>query len=197
VIHEEYSLLLQQYIIPPKIQKIAESMLKGILRDRSISTVDELAELRKQRTVAKKQRESVMMRYGMGEIPKEVYDLTKTKLDRDLDHLNVEISKLEKNSSNQVSDVNRLILTSCKLSDLWENGTYEIRQNLQKLAFPNGVIWDKEIQKPRTITENGVLTILRSLSSIYKNEEKEKTGKTCDFSGLVAEAGLEPATSGL
>lgn len=72
-------------------------MLKGILRDRSISTVDELAELRKQRTVAKKQRESVMMRYGMGEIPKEVYDLTKTKLDRDLDHLNVEISKLEKN----------------------------------------------------------------------------------------------------
>ena len=71
----------------------------------------------------------------MGEIPKEDYDLTKTKLDRDLDHLNVEISKLEKN--------------------------------------------------PRTITENGALTILHSLSSTYKNGEKEKTGKSCDFSGLV------------
>ena len=129
--------------------------------------------------------------------PKEVYELTKPKLDRDLDHLNVEISKLEKNSSNQVSDLNRIILTCCKLSYLWENGTYEKRQNLQKLAFPNGVIWDIEIQKPRTITENEVLTILRSVSSTYKNGEKEKTGKSCDFSGLVAEAGLEPATSGL
>lgn len=66
--------------------------------------------------------------------------LTKTKLDRDLNHLNVETSKLENNSSNHVSDVNRLIITSCKLSNLWKNGTYEKRQNLQKLAFPNGVI---------------------------------------------------------
>ena len=118
---------------------------------------------------------------GMGEIPKEVYDLTKPKLDHDLDQLNVEISKLVKNSSNQVSDLNRIILTCCKLSDLWVNETYEKRQNLQKLAFPDGVIWDIEIQKPRTITENEAPTVLHSVSSTYKKRRERKNRKILRF----------------
>ena len=44
-------------------------------------------------------------------------------------------------------------------------------------------MWDKENDEPRTIRENEALKYTRSLSSTYKNEEKEKTGKSCDFSG--------------
>ena len=68
---------------------------------------------------------------------------------------------------------------------MWENGSYKNRQNLQKLVFPDGLIWDKETDKPRTIRENEALKFMRSLSSTYEKWEKEKTGKTCDFSGLV------------
>ena len=63
--------------------------------------------------------------------------------------------------------------------------------------FPSGVIWDKETEKPRTIVENELLLYMRCVSSSYEKADKEKTGKSCDFSGLVAEAGLEPTTSGL
>ena len=138
-----------------------------------------------------------MMRYGTGEIPKDVYNLSRKKLDEKIDAFNVEIERLEKNTSNSVSDVNRLILTACKLSDLWINGSFKFRQNLQKTVFPSGVIWDKETEKPRTVLENEVLLYMRCVSSSYEKEDKEKTGKSCDFSGLVAEAGLEPTTSGL
>ena len=44
---------------------------------------------------------------------------------------------------------------------------------------------------------NEALRVFRLFSESYKNEDKEKTGKSFDFSGLVAEAGLEPTTSGL
>ena len=74
--------------------------------------------------------------------------------------------------------------------------TYKNRQNLQKLVFPDGLIWDKETDKPRTIRENEAFKFMRSLSSTYEKWEKEKTGKTCDFSGLVAEAWLEHLSLG-
>lgn len=79
--------------------------------------------------------------------------------------------------------------------------SYEIRQKIQKLAFPDGVIWDKENKIPRTVSEKSVLKLFRCISSAYVGGEDaeghKKTGKTADFSGLVAEAGLEPTTSGL
>ena len=143
------------------------------------------------------QRSNVMMRYGTGQIPKDVYELTKKNLDKEIDDLSVQVLKLEENSSNHVSEVNRVILTACKLKTLWKNGSYKNRQNLQKLVFPDGLIWDKETDKPRTIRENEAFKFMRSLSSTYEKWSKEKTGKSFDFSGLVAEAGLEPTTSGL
>ena len=139
----------------------------------------------------------VMMRYGTGQIPKDVYELTKKNLDKEIDDLSVQVLKLEDNSSNHVSEVNRVILTACKLKTLWKNGSYKNRQNLQKLVFPDGLIWDKETDKTRTIRENEAFKFMRSLSSTYEKLSKEKSGKSFDFSGLVAEAGLEPTTSGL
>ena len=139
-----------------------------------------------------------MMRYGLGEIPKDVYDLSKKNLDKDIEQLNIEISRLEKNSSNQVSEVNRTILTACKLVDLWKNGSYNDQQKIQYLVFPDGLIWDKEIGRPRTTHENEALMIIRLITRhIQENPGQEKAGKPFDFPAVVAEAGLEPTTSGL
>ena len=197
VVHEEYEKLLDQYKMPEVVQTIAEETIKSILMKRNIQVEEDLAELKKRRTTLKHQRSNVMMRYGTGQIPKDVYELTKKNLDKEIDDLSVQVLKLEDNSSNHVTEVNRVILTACKLKTLWKNGSYKNRQNLQKLVFPDGLIWDKETDKPRTIRENEAFKFMRSLSSTYEKWSKEKTGKSFDFSGLVAEAGLEPTTSGL
>ena len=139
-----------------------------------------------------------MMRYGLGEIPKDVYDLSKKNLDKDIEQLNMEITRLEKNSSNQVSEVNRTILTACKLVDLWKYGSYNNQQKIQHLVFPDGLIWDKENGKPRTTRENEALMIIRLINNhLQDGAKQEKTGKSFDFPALVAGGGLEPPTSGL
>ncbi len=197
-VHEAYEHLLEQYQIPEPVRSIVEETMTKILAERNIKVGDDLAELRKRRTILKHQRKTVMMRYGLGEIPSDVYELSKKNLDKDIDALNIEIHELEKNSSNQAMDMNRIILTSCKLKDWWKCSSYQKRQNLQNLVFPDGLIWDKENDKPRTIRENTALMYMRLITKhLQESPEQEKTGKTCDFSGLVAEAGLEPATSGL
>ena len=80
---------------------------------------------------------------------------------------------------------------------MWKNGDFDLRQRIQKMVSPKGLNWDRENENYRTISENEDLRVFRLFSESYKNEDKEKTGKSCDFSGLVAEAGLEPTTSGL
>ena len=90
------------------------------------------------------------------------------------------------------------VLTACKLVDLWKYGSYNYQQKIQYLVFPDGLIWDKEKGKPRTTRENEVLMTIRLINNhLQKGTGQEKTGKSVDFSGLVAGAGLEPATSGL
>ena len=197
VVHEEYEKLLSEYALPEVIHQITEESIKKILLARSVQISDGIVILKKRRTLLKHQRESVMMRYGLGEIPKDVYELSKRSLDKDIDQLSAEITHLEKNSSNQVTSVNRAILTACKLDDLWKNGSYKSRQNLQYLVFPDGLIWDKESGKPRTIHENEALLLMRLISNTYKTTGNKKTGKSFDLSGLVAGGGLEPPTSGL
>lgn len=148
-----------------------------------------------------KQRETVIERFVVGNIPKDVYDISRKKLDKDIDGITIEILKLENNSSNPVKNVHRLIITSCILSDLWKYGSFEGRQKIQKLAFPDGVIWNKQNGIPRTITENSVLSLFRCMSITYEegNEgvDTKKEAKSADFTSLVAEGGLEPPTFGL
>ena len=47
-----------------------------------------------------------------------------------------------------------------KLGNLWNNGSFEGRQSLQKLMFPTGVLFDKEVDDYRTDNENEVFKIL-------------------------------------
>ena len=48
--------------------------------------------------------------------------------------------------------VDRAMLMCCQLGDLWVDGDFESRQQLQKLVFPSGIFLDKENCNYRTIS---------------------------------------------
>ena len=68
--HKKYDDLLLGYELPAPVQEILNESIKKILRERSVSIVDELGEYRRRLSVLKGQRDTVMMRYGLGEIPR-------------------------------------------------------------------------------------------------------------------------------
>ena len=51
--------------------------------------------------------------------------------------------------------------------------------------------------KGRAKSYNEVLNLFRSVSVDYEADKTKNQDKSCDLSCLVAEAGLEPTTSGL
>ena len=83
--------------------------------------------------------------------------------------------------------VDRAMLMCCQLGDLWVDGDFESRQELQKLVFPSGIFLDKENCNYRTENENEVFKIMRLFSSNYK---KEKQKATDDFSHLSPFVGM-------
>ena len=172
-------------------------MLDAKLKTYFAEAEENLKALRSKRTVCDTQKKEVMTKFGLGLIPEDVYTVTRKNLDEQIDEIGAEIATLEKQSSNQVIDTRKAILISCQLADYWKDGTYETKQNIQNLVFPDGLHWDRESDNYRTTTENEALLVFCLFSSCYKNEGAQKKRTSFQKSSVVAEAGLEPATSGL
>ena len=64
---------------------------------------------------------------------------------------------------------------------------FDGRQSLQKLMFPTGVLFDKEIDDYRTDNENEVFKIFRRISASYK---EDKTKATSNFHCLSPSVGM-------
>ena len=159
--------------------------IEGILRERSTSDRKLESELKSKESKLGNQREQVKIRYGLGEIPTDVYETTIRSINTQLEGIEIELTRISKSTSNLSFDVERILLTACQLSSLWSNGSLDIRQKIQNLAFPEGVKWDREIDIPRTDVENEALRVIRLLSTTCKSIEKEKTGKSFDFPAVV------------
>ena len=197
MVHEKYQQLLDEYQAPSEIRGMIKEQVEKLVRERSANDLKMEADLKSQETKLGKQREAVMVRFGLGEIPAEVYTTTVSSINTQLEGVEIELTRLKKLSSNLSFDVGRIIVTASELGSLWQTSSFDIQQKIQNLAFPEGVKWDREQDIPRTDVENEALRVIRLLSRAYKDSKNEKTGKSFDFPALVAGGGLEPPTSGL
>ena len=103
----------------------------------------------------------------------------------------MQLGSLSEDLSNQVKYIDKVIAMCCKLGSLWAKGDFHLRQNLQSLVFPDGVLYDKKMDGYRTENENEVFDIFRRFSDAYKNNK----GTAVDLlSPKVEITGLEPAT---
>ena len=197
VMHQKYAELLDRYQIPDEVKDILKEVVESRVRIYLTRANDRLGDLRRRKGILQNEKKDVMVRFGKNLIPSDVYEVTRRNLDKQIEELDIEIKMLSDKNSNLEIDVAKAILTSCKLGDSWKNGNFEMRQKIQKLVSPDGLNWDRETETYRTLSENEALRVFRLFSESYINEDKEKTGKSFDFPAVVAEAGLEPATSGL
>ena len=197
VMHDKYCDVLDGYAIPKELRPLVVAEAQSVLRVSEENLTEQMRVLKARITKLNAQKDDVSMRYGLGEIPGEVYRLTNDALTKRISDAEAELKEAENNSSNFSNVVDSAVAIACNLKALWSNGNYEMRQEVQNMAFPEGIVWDRQNDNYLTPKENLALVTFCSISDSYSLDGTKKEDKSFDLSSVVAEAGLEPTTSGL
>ncbi len=131
--------------------------------------------------------------YIKEEMTKEKY----TKMVFELEEQEAKIIKELEQCSHSISNLNEKIVEAAelclKLPEIWENGSFSTKEELQKLIFPEGLAYDKKLQAFRTGKVNeAIVEIARlsgDLSKMTKGLKVPKNSKSL----LAVREGFEPS----
>ncbi len=83
---------------------------------------------------------------------------------------------------------------SSKLATMWDSSDVNGKEKLQKLVFPQGIVYDLKNEAFRTEKVNEVFRQIAELNSVSGQNETGQTNAEIDLSSLVGMTGFEPAT---
>ncbi|MBR3918609.1 MAG: recombinase family protein [Clostridia bacterium] len=151
-IHAEYVALLNSYKIPQEWVSALSDVFRKVFREHNDMKDEERRTLLKRRTECKQKIDKHKIRFGLDEISEDIYNASVRHLNTELAEIERSLESASQNLSNMEKFVDKAVLMCCQLGNLWIDGDFESRQELQKLVFPNGILLDKENGNYRTIS---------------------------------------------
>ena len=189
--------LLSQFKLPEPLIPILTEVLKRKLAEKEDCQGVDIGNIKKRISTLMTDIKTVKKNKALGKVDDDTFSDVMADLEAEKRNAERELERASVNLSNLTTYIDDTIAIACNLDIYWQNRDFDVCQKIQKLAFPNGVKWDKEKRTLLTNGDNRFLNLLSRVSDSYKNEMKKETDKSCDLSVLVAGGGLEPPTSGL
>lgn len=188
---------LQQYQLSGEIVPVIALQLKKIFTHYQQNTSSDEQQLKKQLLTLQTQLKELRLSRGLNKIDEETFSVTK-------EYLEAEILKTQKELDRgvpQISNLEKLLTSSLEklqnLSQIWGSTNFENKRVLQKMLFPQGVVYSAEKNQYLTRTCNRFVELTASLSSSYVEIKKATVSTFVDLSPSVARSRLELPTFGL
>ncbi len=131
----------------------------------------EITSLKKSRATVEAKIKAARQRFVCGEVSDEDYAEVIRDLNEQRDILQLQIDKLDFNLSNLEKSIPTIIATASNLSGLWHDSDYETKRRIEKLVYPDGIFWDKEIRNYRTEKRNANFDLMNKYSMSYENKK--------------------------
>ncbi|MBK7288896.1 MAG: hypothetical protein IPI78_00870 [Chitinophagaceae bacterium] len=154
-------------------------------KERLESTIQGEKQLKKQRTELQNQLEELEERYVMKGLEKVLYEKYASKLNTEISKIDDELTNKSFRSSNLEIAVEKCLTIAEKLSQFWVLGNYVIKQKLQYLLFPEGILYDKENDTVRTPKTSLILAGISQQARVSAEMKKGNSEKNCLESHLV------------
>ena len=177
----------------PTLKKL---MLEKI-KTRLSNAVDESKLLKKKIAEKKVQLESVEEKFIIGEIPKVLYDKYSARYQDEIRLLITELDKSSITSSNFESAVEKCLKIAQNISASWVSAGFENKQRLQKLVYPEGMVYNKQDGVVRTFKINSLFSEIAPLARVVADIKKGNSLQNCLQSLPVTWIGFEPMTLSL
>lgn len=174
-LHQRYEALLARYDISQPVMLIFKDVVRRMIEENHEEQFQQNTLLRKRLTECENKMKQCKIRFGMGEIDEEIYEVAIENLQEKKNAILVELEKVKGDLSNLTKQVDGVVAICCKLGELWRASDVDLCQKIQNLLFPKGILWDKETDNYRTIEENKALALLCYISDEYKNKKEDES----------------------
>ena len=84
---------------------------------------------------------------------------------------------------------------SSKLPTVWDLSPVSVKEKIQELIFPDGILYNHKNQSFRTEKVNEVFLHIASLTSNTEGNKNGQPNKIIELSSQVGTTGFEPATT--
>lgn len=188
---------LMSFSIPQDITPLVTLQLTKIFNHYHTGKSQNEETLKNQYETLEKKLKDLKIRYGLGDIDKETYDLA-------LEHISNQMQLLSKELNNLVpaiSNLEKLIAYSLEklqnLSEIWGSSDLDNKRRIQKTLFPDGIYYNAKNHEYLTVKINSFLLLTQCFSSKYEGKKLGNSQTDFENSLSVARMGIEPITSGL
>lgn len=175
--HNKYSALLDKYNIPSILLPLFEKIIEYRLADSNNEQLKMETLLKKRHTEVNNKITKVKMNRAMDIIDDDIYQTAIAELNKEKQDIEAELEGCGNNLSNSSDCVHEIAVISCKLGDMWRSMKPEICKKIQNLVYPDGILWDKQINDYRTMNENAILASMKRFLDIYKNKKEDISAK--------------------
>ena len=185
--------LLTNYQYNPAVRKQLQSTLTQKLKERLALNEKENTLLKKKLAEKKSLLEKLELKFIADQITEELYQKHATPLRQEIDQLGKEIESTSFSGSNLENVVNKCLTIAQNLSQSWVSADYETKQQLQKLVFPEGILYNKQKGAVRTPRVNSLFEAIPLLAGVSTGNKKADSVKNRLQSNKVPRTGFEPA----
>ena len=196
-LHGQYAELLNTFVLPETIIPLFKKVLVKKFGEKEAMNVEATDNYKKNLATLKTKLKNIKMRFAEGEIDKDVYDEASKEMTMRIHEVEKSLEEVGVKYSNLERYIDTSISIASQLGYYWLKQDFQLCQKIQKLTFPDGIMWDGERKIFRTENCNEYLAKIGFLRMSVADLENKKRDKSCDLSRLVAGGGLEPPTSGL
>ncbi len=131
--------------------------------------------------------------YLNNEMTREIFDRLMSKLIHERDEIFHILTNLGGTISNLYERLHEVAGFARKLKDLWLNSNVHFREKLQKLVFPEGIVFDKKNGAFRTPKLNSVIAEIARLSGDLLLKQKGLKPNLIGQSLFAVKEGFEPS----
>ena len=193
--HELFSNNLNQYQIKDDLTEAIKIELEYTFHELNKENTEKERELKIRQTELKKNIEKLEEKYFIKEeMSKETYDRFLLKYREEFTLIQKELDSCTVTISNLQEMLNEVVILSRNLCKLWHEGSIGLKEKLQRLLFPSGLVYDKKNGVFRTPELNLIIAEIARHTGDLAKITKGLTPFLIDKSLLAVRTGLEPAT---
>ena len=190
--HEIFRATLQSFKIGKEEFGIVKLQLEELMGVFFKTHIEEAKLLKQKLTESKRKLEVIEERFVTGEIDHNLYNKFRPKYEKECFEIEQELDKTDGYKSNLAKVVNFAAKVCLNPLILWEKSDLEGKRIFQNLLFPEGIIYNRELDQYRTPRINSFFSPIPQMARALKEDKNGDFIKTDKIPAWVVPPGLEP-----